>query len=133
MKRPLLVTAAIIFDDEKFLLIKRAREPFKNFWSFSGGCGAFARVSDPLEAVKQEVKCDLDCDFHANFFTYAHENFENKPTVVLYFYGKINGKITLNPKYVLECKWFSIKELKHTKLGFDHNKIVEEFLKKPKK
>ncbi len=133
MEQPLLVTAAIIFDDEKFLLIKRAREPFKDFWSFPGGCGAFARVSDPIEAVKQEVKCDIDCDFHPNFFIYNYEKFENKPTVVLYFYGKINGKIKINPKYVLECDWFSIKEIRKMKLGFNHNKIIEEFLKKFRK
>lgn len=97
---------------------------------FSGGCGAFTRVSDPLEAVKQEVDCDLNCEFYPNFFTYNHENFENKPTVVLYFYGKIKGKIKINPKYISDCKWFSIEELKNIKLGFDHNKIINEFLNK---
>jgi ADP-ribose pyrophosphatase YjhB (NUDIX family) len=34
MEHPLLVTNAIIFDDGKFLPIKRVRESFKDFWSF---------------------------------------------------------------------------------------------------
>ena len=37
MEQPLLVTAAIIVDGDKVLLIKRANEPFKGVLEF--GCG----------------------------------------------------------------------------------------------
>ena len=47
MSAPLLVTVAVIYDKNKILLIKRARDPFKGFWSFVGGCGAFEYHSDP--------------------------------------------------------------------------------------
>jgi ADP-ribose pyrophosphatase YjhB (NUDIX family) len=70
MSVPLLVTAALIVDNGKILLVKRAREPFKDYWGFVSGCGAFEYHSNPSDAVKKEVQCDLSCDFSPTFFTY---------------------------------------------------------------
>ena len=128
MTPPLLVTAAVIHDGDKILLIKRAREPFKGYWSFVGGCGAFEYHSNPAEAVQQEVKGDLSCEFKPTFLTYNYENFEGKPSVVLYFIGKINGRPIINPKYVSEYRGFSVEEAKNLELGFDHKKILMEYV-----
>ena len=127
-KQPSLVTAAVIINKDKILLVKRAREPFKGRWSFVGGKGAFEDTSNPLTAVKQEVRADLNCEFHPKFFTYYHENF-GKPTVTLFFYGNIEGKPKITPKYVSECRWFLIKEIKDLNLAFEHKEIFKELQK----
>ena len=123
MKPPLLVTAAMIINNNKILLVKRAREPYKAFWSFVSGCGAFEEVSDPVEAVKIEVKGDLNCEFEPTFFKYSYTTLKI-PTIALFFYGTIKGAPKITPKYVLECKWFNLDEAINMKLGFDHNKIL---------
>ena len=126
--KPLLVTAAVIYENGKLLLIRRWREPFKGYWSFIGGCGAFEYHSNPLEAVRREVKGDLSCDFEPAFLTYNYEDFFGKPSVVLYFIGTINGNPTIDLKYVSEYKWFSLSEAQQLELGYDHKKILSEFV-----
>lgn len=126
---PLLVTAAIIVDDQKLLLVKRARDPFKGYWSFVSGCEAFEYTADPSEAVQQEVKGDLTCRFNPTFFRYNYECFDDKPSVVLYFTGPISGNPIANPQSVPEYRWFSFDEARKLKLGYDHSNILEQFLR----
>lgn len=127
MTPPLLVTAAVIHDQDKLLLIKRARDPFNGFWSFIGGCGAFEYFSDPFKAVQKEVRCDLACKFEPTFLTYNYEDF-GKPSVVLYFTGTITGNPTIDPKYVSEYRWFTVDEASCLELGYDHKKILREYV-----
>lgn len=126
--QPLLVTTAVIYEKDKLLLVKRAREPFKGYWSFIGGCGAFAYHSNPKDAVKREVKCDLSCDFEPKFLTYNYEDFYGKPSVVLYFTGRISGTPTINQKYVSEYQWFSVEEVQQLELGYDHQRILLKYV-----
>ena len=92
------------------------------------GCCAFRRVTDPAEAVKGEVMCDVNCEFEPHFFMYHAGMFE-VPTVTLVFYGKITGEPKINEKYVSEYRWFDLKEAVKLKLGFDGKEILERFLK----
>lgn len=136
MKPPLLVTAAIITDQNKVLLVKRAREPFKGFWSFIGGVGAFEHAADPEEAVKMEVAGDIGCTFYPLFFGYNYEEHKNDEeskqfdlkSVVLYFYGNIKGDPVIDPRYVSEWKWASFKEAIKLELAFEHQKMLRKFL-----
>ena len=128
MTSPLLVTAAVIYEQDRILLVKRARDPFKGFWSFVGGCGAFEYHADPTDAARREVKCDLSCDFTPTFLTYNYEDFYGKPSVVLYFTGTITGNPVIDSKYVSEYKWFSLSEAQQLELGYDHKKILREYV-----
>lgn len=127
-----LATIAIISEKNKALLVKRAREPFKEFWSFVGGIGAFKYHPDPMDAVKREVKADLDCEFEPNFLNYFIEK-SNDPIIRFAFYGKINGDIKINKEYVIEARWFSFDEIKNMKLAFNNNEILNHFLENSKK
>lgn len=129
MTLPLLVTAAIIENDQKFLLIKRARAPFKNSWCFIGGCGAFNETSDLKEAVKLEVLFDINCKFNPIFLTYNQDFFE-VPTLTFFFYGKIEGVPQINPEGVLEYGWFNRSEMNKLELGFDHKLALDKYLKR---
>jgi ADP-ribose pyrophosphatase YjhB (NUDIX family) len=131
MEAPQIVVISIIRDKDKFLLVKRAREPFENYWSLVGGLSVMKErySSDPLEASKDEVNCDLNCEFvNPKFFTYSFSE-EEKPTICLYFYGQIKGNITINPKYISEYKWFSIDEIKDLELAFGHKEMLLRFFK----
>ncbi len=131
MNRPLLVVTAIILDNNKVLLVKRAREPFKGYWSFIGGVGEFEQSSDPQEVVKKEVVGEINCVFSPVFFTYSYNDFSeyDLKSVNLFFYGEIEGTIKINPQTVLEYKWVPVEEAVTLNLGFDHSQILRKFLR----
>ncbi len=132
MEQPLIVTSAIILNGKnELLLVKRAREPFKDFWGLIGGKGAFKFTKDPADAVKREVKGDINCDFEPEFFTYSFEDF-GMPTLTLFYYGKIKGEPIITPKYISDFKWVTSKEAVEMKLGFDNNRILRKFLENGK-
>ncbi|MFH1065882.1 MAG: NUDIX hydrolase [Nanoarchaeota archaeon] len=128
MSRLQIVTAGIIARKDWFLLIKRAREPFRDFWAFPSGCGAFLYGIDPKEAVIREVKCDIGCEFHPEFFTYSYDNFDNKPSIVLYFSGDINGIPSANPKYVSDYRWFPFDKAKELDMAFGQAAVLRKFI-----
>ncbi len=129
MDQPLLVTVAMILNHQKTLLIKRAREPFKDYWGFVGGYGAFSKFSDPSKAVKYEVQTDLRCEYEPTFFTYNYGIFNSIRTVSLFFFGPIKGIPEVTPKYVKEYRWLLLDEANRLDLAFDHNKILSKFIK----
>lgn len=127
MNQPLLVTAAIIEKDNKILLTKRARSPFKDYWCFIGGCGGFEKTADPKEAVKIEVNYDINCEFNPKFFTYNLESFDS-PSITLFFQGTIKGTPKINPEAISEYKWFDKQEALKLNLGFDHKTVLKKYL-----
>jgi len=128
---PKLVTVAIIEKDNKILLIKRAREPFKNCWAFVGGINIMndSNLSNPLEAVKNEVRFDLDCEFSPNFFNYYYEKLE-EPKITFFFYGDIRGEVKIASEQVLEFRWFTFDEAMELNLAFDNKKMLLEYINK---
>ncbi len=128
MEQPLIVTSAIIVNEKnELLLVKRAREPFKDYWGFIGGKGAFKFTKDPIEAVKIEVKGDIGCDFEPKFFTYNFENF-GIPTLTLFYYGEIKGELRITERYISEFKWFNPEEANKVDLCFDNKKILKMWI-----
>ncbi len=132
MKPPLLVVAAIITEGDKVLLVKRAREPFKNCWSFIGGIGGFERSANPEEVVKMEVQGDIGCDFEPTFFNYSYQE-HPAPSIVLHFYGVIQGIPTPYLPYVSEYKWVPIEDALTLPLAFAHNDILKKFWQQTRK
>lgn len=126
--KTLLVVSAIILKNNKILLIKRSREPFKDYWSFISVQGAFKHTNNPLKAVKLEVKYDINSMFIGKFFSCSYTNF-GVPTITLFFIGRIKGDLKINEKYVKNIKWLSLKEASKIKLAFEHNKIINKLTK----
>jgi ADP-ribose pyrophosphatase YjhB (NUDIX family) len=134
MSQPQIVCAAVIEKKGKLLLVKRGREPFKEYWAFISGIGGFEKASDPDEVVKLEVKGDVNCTFEGEFLCYNYEENE-KPQLVMYYAGTIQGdplKAELNKAITLEVKWFTIEEAKDMRLAYDNKKILEYYLSKRK-
>ncbi len=128
MKAPQIVVVSIIVKDDKFLLVKRAREPFKDYWGFIGGLAVMNEKfsSDPLQVSRDEVKCDLQCEFvNSKFYDYSFR--EKDLSLCLFFYGQIKGTPVISPKYISDYKWFSLEEAQKLDLSFEHNEILEKF------
>ncbi|OGZ45528.1 MAG: hypothetical protein A3C84_04230 [Candidatus Ryanbacteria bacterium RIFCSPHIGHO2_02_FULL_48_12] len=122
-------TCAIILNAKKeFLLIKRAREPFKGAWALVSGIGGTKKGLSPEEAVRDEVYYDLQTLFEGRFiFSLPVESDQNTDGVVV-FKGTVDeADIDPNPETVDVFGWFAKKDIRKLgPLAFEHEKILDK-------
>src|SRR6266550_1497815 len=56
------VVSIIIHEDDKILLLERAREPFKGYWVLPGGFTSFWETAEI--AIKREVEEEVGSEIH---------------------------------------------------------------------
>ncbi len=117
---------AIIEDKGKILLIKRNREPFKDYWGLPGGHIDGEETTE--HAIIREVKEETNLDFKPKFFTNAEESFEEIKwhAFVFFFKGKFKGKIRLSKEHT-GFGWFTKDQIKRMDLAFNHKKVLDEY------
>jgi len=125
---PSLAVDIIIFFDNKLTLIKRGREPFKDCFALPGG---FVEYGETVEnAAVREAKEETCLDVYELFLLGVYSKPNRDPrghTVSVVFYGKGSG----TPKAGDDAKEIFLFELNSipNNLSFDHNKIINDFLK----
>ncbi len=130
MKKIQAVCAIIINKNNDFLLIKRARAPYKSCWALISGIGETKKGVILKEAIKGEVECDITTTFFGKqIFTLPVKN-DNIVNETVVFLGKVDElNIENNIEFSEEWKWFSIDDISNIGiLAFQHNKIIEKFL-----
>ncbi|MBS3151212.1 NUDIX hydrolase [Candidatus Woesearchaeota archaeon] len=131
MVNPKIVTSAIIIKNDKVLLIKRKKYPEENKWALPGGLGSFKKFSDPQEAIKDEVRYDLNTDFKIrSFFNYSFYTGLEGPIITLHFTGTILEEPSINKEDIFAYEYFSKEEMPSREdMAFDHHLILTNFFK----
>jgi ADP-ribose pyrophosphatase YjhB (NUDIX family) len=126
-RSPSLAVDIIIFFDNKLVLIKRGREPFKDFFALPGG---FVEYGETVEnAAIREAKEETGLDFTKLTLLGVYSKPDRDPrghTVSIVFHGKGCG----TPKAGDDAKelfLFDITQIP-TNLAFVHNNIIQDFL-----
>ena len=120
---------ALIIKDGKFLLLKRAdKRAFAGYWTLPGGHVEENESSE--NAVKREIKEETNLDFKPIFFKKYNESFPefNWKAEVKIYYGEVNGTIEIDNESS-KFRWFSLDEIKDMNLAFNHNEIINDFIK----
>jgi 8-oxo-dGTP diphosphatase len=119
----------IINSKNQILLAKRMHEG-KLCWSIPGGKCEGDETFE--KALAREIKEELNSRITelGYFKSYYLEKSAEKHYRVLYFYGKIKGKIKLNDE-LLEYKWFDIgkKEISKIRFFLNQKEVITEFIK----
>ncbi len=133
LKSPILAVDAIILDNNKVLLTKRATYPFVGYWTLPGGHVEYGETTE--HALKREMKEELGISVKIKelFGVYSDPKRDPRHHTVsaVYLCEKNKGKIQLNFE-ASEFKLFSLDELP-SKIGFDHKKVLHDLKKKLKK
>lgn len=127
-KIPRLTCGAIIVSkDKKILLLKRKTEPFKDYWCLPGGHVEWQETV--YKAIKREVKEETGLNFLPKPFKCYDEIFPKIDwhAFVVFFQGRVKGKIQLNEKESQNWGWFSQKEIKKLKIAFLHKKVLKDY------
>ncbi len=126
-----VTVGAIIVKKDRILLLKRNHKPFKDFWCFPGGHVENGETAE--KAIVREVKEETGLRFKPKFYCYNDEIFKRIKWYALsiIFKGSVGGKINFPKREVKDVGWFKFKEARKLELAFNHDKILEKFLKKP--
>ena len=134
-KLPSITTDIFIFDEEfNFILIKRKNNPYKNYWALPGG---FVEYGESVETAaireaKEETNIDVELKDLVNVYSEPNRDPRGHSITVVYTAnGNMDNKNANDD--ACDIAIFSQEELDELKLAFDHNKIIEDCLKKAKK
>jgi 8-oxo-dGTP diphosphatase len=126
-------TAIILYRDSKILLIKRNTVPFIGYWALPGG-----RI-DPGETIEQtiirEVKEETGLEITIVFKVGEYIEKGVKDDVEYEYYPTcflvkpVGGEIKKQESEIQEIKFFNLNQLP-TPLAFEHEKMINDYLKK---
>ncbi|RLI89758.1 MAG: NUDIX hydrolase, partial [Archaeoglobales archaeon] len=129
MRKPAVGVGAVIIEDEKILLVKRANEPNRLKWSIPGG---LVNAGETLaEALKREIKeeCGVEIDV-GDVACVSEEIFlENGEIkfhyVIIDFYARIVGGELRVGSDALEARWVHFDEIKNLNVVDFVRRLVE--------
>lgn len=121
-----LAIDALIIRDNKILLVKRANDPFKDFWSNPGGGVDWGQTAE--EAVTAEVKEETGLDVTDTKFLQIYTKPERDPNqvITLAYAVKATGEVKAGSD-AKDAQWFDVNNLPKP-LAFDHETIIEDYL-----
>lgn len=126
----IILAADIIIEygDNSIVLIKRANEPFKDKWALPGG------IMDEGETIEQtavrEAKEETGLDVQLTRLVGVYSKPGRDPrgrTATVTYAAKVTGGILKaddDAKEILRTKDYA-----NMKLAFDHNEMIEDFIK----
>ncbi|MGZ5486086.1 MAG: NUDIX domain-containing protein [Nitrososphaeraceae archaeon] len=115
-------------NSNKVLLIKRNKDPFKDYFSLPGG---FVNEGEKVEdAVRRESEEELLVKVEPiNILgVYSDPNRDPRGHIMsITFIAKIIKGNLKEGDGVAELRWVEINNLENIKLGFDHSKILSDY------
>jgi 8-oxo-dGTP diphosphatase len=135
--RPAVTTDTLVFREGleciEVLLIKRKKEPYKDFWAIPGG---FLEIEEtPIEGAKRELLEETSLDIKVLKEVGTFGDIDRDPrgrtiTIVFYTFIKNGDQVAKATSDAAEVKWFSVKKMPD--MAFDHSEIFQEGLLKLK-
>lgn len=119
-----LTIDAVVIKENKLLLIKRAKDPFKDYWATPGGYVEFNETVE--ESVKRELKEEtvLVATKLKLIGVYSLPQRHPKQAIAIAYLVEAHG----SPKPAddaQEVRWFSLGKLP-SNLAFDHRRIIAD-------
>ncbi|MEM5797448.1 MAG: NUDIX hydrolase [Candidatus Aenigmatarchaeota archaeon] len=132
-KTPKTTTDVIIEKGNKIVLVKREIEPFKGKLELPGGHVEYGETVETAAIREAKEETGLQVRLKEILGVYSDVNRDPRfHTITTTFIAEpISGK--LKASHEGKPKWFSLNEIDFKNLGFDHAKILKDYLKWKKK
>lgn len=115
-------------NSNKVLIIKREKDPFKDYFSLPGG---FVNEGEKVEdAVRREAEEELLVKVEPIDIlgVYSDPNRDPRGHIMsITFIAKITSGELKAGAGIAELRWIEINNLTNIKFGFDHSKILDDY------
>lgn len=126
---PAITVDAIVERGNKILLIKRKNDPFKDYWALPGGfveCGE--RVEEAI-AREVEEEAGVKIKIRGLLGVYSDPDRDPRGHVISICFIAEGSERVAGRSDAKDARFFEVKEAKKEKLAFDHDRILEEYLR----
>jgi len=132
-KSPKVAVDPLIVKGGKIVLIKRATEPFKGMLDFPGGMVEYGETVEHAVVREAEEETGLKVKIKELLGVYSEKSRDPRHhfITVAFIVEPIGGK--LRGSFEGDPQWFDINNVRLDELGFDHAKILKDYLKWRKK
>ena len=120
----------IIEKDGKILLIKRAKEPFKDIWEIPGGFVNYGELVEhtAIREAKEETSLEVRPKEILGVYSDPDRDPRNHVIAVAFIMEVIDGKVRLNDESK-DWKWEELNKIDTNDLALDHGKMLEDYKK----
>ena len=124
----------IIEKDNKIVLIKRKKEPFKGKLVLPGGHVEENETVEEAAVREAKEETSLDVKLREILGVYSNPKRDPRyPTISTVFITEPISKKIKASSDAAEAKWFEVDKIDFKNLGFDHLKILKDYLRYKKK
>jgi len=129
--RPFLGVGALIFEDGKVLLVERAKEPLKGFWSIPGG---IVETGEKLEeAIRREVREETGLEVETlevfEIFERIMPDADGKPEyhyVLIDYLCRVTGGTLCAASDCARAEWVSRRDLSKYRITEGTVPVIEK-------
>lgn len=129
-KNPDSTVDVILQKDSHILLIRRKKDPFKDYLALPGG---FINIGELVEdAMRREAKEETSLEIEPIDILGVYSDPQRDPRkhiLSIVFVGRILQGEAKSGDDSIAIEWVHIDEIKNRKLGFDHNRILSDYKK----
>lgn len=124
---PLVTVDAVVEQEDKILLVRRGREPFRGAWALPGGFVEYGESAE--EAVAREVmeETGVAIDVEGLLGVYSSPHRDPRGHVISICYLARGRGEPEGGSDAAEARFFSLHALEAMKLAFDHAGIIRDY------
>ncbi len=128
-KKPSLTVDGILVEDEKILLIKRGRGPFKGMYALPGGFVEYGEKTEDaiVREFKEETGLDVRISSLVGVYSDPNRDPRDHTVTIVYELQKIGGSLHGGDD-AAQAVLFPLNSL--PPLAFDHEKIIQDYKNK---
>ncbi len=128
-KIPKIAVDILIIEDNQIVLLTRAIEPFRGLFDLPGGMVEYGETVEQAAVREAEEETGLKVKLNEILGVYSSPNRDPRfHTIAIAFISQpIEGE--LKSSYEGEAKWYNIEKIKSEPMGFDHSKIINDYIK----